>query len=107
MSVKETRCKACGWENTDQAQMKLIATLTEQGYEPEIPSAYQILGPKPEHTCKATKPPPLGDQLAAAAIRALAATYEQAETGEVSAITPQRFYDRAVAATLALVGDEP
>lgn len=46
------RCKACGWENADAAQTELIGTLTEQGFDTSmLPTAYLLLGPKPEHTC--------------------------------------------------------
>jgi hypothetical protein len=44
-------CKACGWEKTDQAQTKMKQSLRDQGVDEPFPTAYEILGPKPEHTC--------------------------------------------------------
>ena len=47
-----TVCRACGWEKTDAAQTKMIESLANQGYDASLPTAYQILGPKPKHTCE-------------------------------------------------------
>ena len=50
------RCPACSWEHADTAQENLMSTLMDQGCDPPLPTAYQVLGPKPQHTCTRSEP---------------------------------------------------